>query len=56
MCERQSGTQEVAHAIEIMLILFDGFNTHPLSGQQSLITWGIARWRHEFEVSMTTTE
>lgn len=56
MCERQSGTQEVADPIEIMLILFDGFNAHPLSGQQSLIAWGIARWRHEFEVSMTTTE
>lgn len=56
MCERQSGTQEVAHAIEVMFVLFDGFDTHPLSGQQSLIAGGITGWRHEFKVSVTTTE
>lgn len=56
MCERQGGAQEVAHAAEIMFIFFDGFNTHPLSGQQSLVARGITRRGHEFEVSMATTE
>lgn len=56
MCERQGGAQEVAHAAEIMFIFLDGFNTHPLSGQQSLVARGIARRGHEFEVSVATTE
>lgn len=56
MSERQGGTQEVAHAAEIMFVFFDGFNTHPLSGQHSLIAWGITWRRHEFEVSVATTE
>lgn len=39
-----------------MLVLLDGFDAHPLSRQQSLIAWGITRWGHELEVSMTTTK
>lgn len=56
MGEGQGGTQQVAHTIEVMLVLLDGFNAHPLSRQQSLIAWGITRWGHELEVSMTTTK
>lgn len=56
MCERQGWTQKVAHAFKIVLVLLDGFNTHPLSRQQSLVARGIARRGHELEVSMTTTK
>lgn len=56
MGEGPGGTQQVTHTVKIMLVLFDGFNAHPLSGQQSLVAWGIARWGHEFEVSVTTTK
>lgn len=56
MSEGQGGAQQVAHAIKIMLVLLDGFNSHPFSWQKSLIAWGVARWRHELEISMTTTE
>lgn len=56
MCEGQGGTQQVAHAVEVVFVLLDGFNTHPFSRQQSLVARGIARWGHEFEVSMTTTK
>lgn len=39
-----------------MLVLFDGFNAHFLSGEQRLVARGIAgRW-HELKVTMTTTE
>lgn len=56
MSEGQGGAQQVAYAIEVMLVLFDGFNTHPLSRQKSLIARGIARRRHKLEVSVTTTK
>lgn len=54
--EGLGGTQQVADAIEVMLVLLDGFDAHPLSRQQSLIAWGITGWRHELEVSMTATQ
>lgn len=54
--EGLGGAQQVAHAIEVMLVLLNGFNTHPLSRQKSLIARGIARRRHKLEVSMTTTK
>lgn len=56
MCEGLGGTKQIAHTTEVMLVLLDGFNTHPLPRQQSLIAWGIARWGHELEVSMTAAE
>lgn len=56
MGEGLGGTQKVAYTIEVMLVLLDAFDAHPLSGQQGLITGGIAWWGHELEVSMTTTE
>lgn len=56
MGEGQGGAQQVAYAFKVMLVLLDGFNTHPFSRQQSLIAWGVAWWGHEFEVSMTTTK
>lgn len=56
MGEGQGGTQQVAYTAEVMLVLLDGFNAHPISRQQSLIARGIARRGHEFEVSMTTTK
>ena len=54
--ERQAGTQQVANATEVVLVLLDGFDAHPVSGQQSLIGRGVARGGHELEVSMTTAE
>lgn len=54
--EGQRGTQQVAHTLEVVLVLLDGFDTHPLSGQQSLVARGVARRGHELEVSMTTAE
>lgn len=56
MGEGEGGAQQVAHAAEVMLVLFDGFNAHPLSGQQGLIARGIARGGHELKVSVTATE
>lgn len=56
MCEGQCGTQQVAHTVEVVLVLLDGFDTHPVSWQQSLVARGIARRGHELEVSMTTTK
>lgn len=54
--EGQRGTQQVSNAIEVVLVLLDGFNAHPVSGQQSLVARGIARRGHELEVSMATTK
>lgn len=56
MREGQCGAQQVANSVKVVLVLLDGFNPHPFSGQQSLIARGIAGRRHEFEVSMTTAE
>lgn len=56
MGEGQGGTEQVAHTVEVVLVLLDGFNTHPVSRQQSLVTRGIARRGHELEVPMTTTK
>lgn len=56
MGEGLRGTQQVAYAMEVVLVLLDGFNTHPLSRQQSLVARGIARRGHELEVSMTTAK
>lgn len=56
MGEGQGGTQQVAHAVKVVLVLLDGFNTHPVSRQQSLVARGIARRGHELEVSMTTAK
>lgn len=56
MGEGHGGTQQVAHTVEVVLVLLDGFNTHSVSRQQSLVAWGIARRRHELEVSVTTTK
>ena len=56
MCERLGGTKQVAHTIEVVLVLLDGFNTHPLPRQQSLVARGIAWWGHELKVSMTATK
>lgn len=39
-----------------MFVLFNWFNTHPLSRQKSLIARGIARRWHELEISMTTAK
>jgi len=50
------GTQQVAHALEVVLVLLDGFNTHPISGQQSLVARGVARRGHELEVAMTSAK
>lgn len=56
MGEGEGGTQKVSHAVEVVLVLLDGFDAHPLSGQQGLVTRGVA-WRgHELKVSVSTTE
>lgn len=56
MGEGQRGTQKVAHTVKVVLVLLDGFDAHPLSGQQGLVTWRVAwRW-HELKVSMSTAE
>lgn len=54
--EGHGGTQQVAHAMEVVLVLLDGFNTHPVSGQQSLVARGVAGRGHELEVAMTTAK
>ena len=54
--ERQGGAQQVAHATAVVLVLLDGFDAHPLSGQHGLVARGVARGGHELEVSMTTAE
>lgn len=54
--ERQRGAQQVAYTIKVVLILLDGFDTHPFSGQQSLVARGIAGRRHELKVSVATAE
>lgn len=56
MREGQRGAQQVAYAIKVVLVLLDGFDTHPLSRQQSLVARGIARRRHELKVAVTATE
>lgn len=56
MREGQRGAQQVAYAVKVMLVLLDGLDTHPLSGQQSLVAWGIAGRRHEFEVPVAAAE
>lgn len=56
MSEGQCWTQKVAHTVEVMLVLLDGFDAHPLPGQQGLVTRRVAWWRHELKVSMSTAE
>lgn len=54
--EGQCGTQQVSHSTKVVLVLLDGFNAHPVSGQQGLITGGISGRGHELKVPMSTTE
>lgn len=56
VCEGQCGAQQVANAFKVVLVLLNGFDTHPFSGQQSLVARGVAGRRHELEVSVTTAE
>lgn len=56
MREGQCGAQQVANSIKVVLVLLDGFDTHPFSGQQGLIARGVAGRRHELEVSVTTAK
>lgn len=54
--EGLGGTQQVPDTAEVVLVLLDGFDAHPLSRQQSLVARGVAWWGHELEVSMATTQ
>lgn len=52
MGERLGRPQKVPDIIEVMLVLFNGLDPQPISGQNCLIAWGITWRREEFEVSM----
>lgn len=56
MSEGQGGTQEVAHSLKVMLVLFDGLDAHPLSRQHGLVARSVAWWGHELELSMATSK
>lgn len=51
-----SGTQQIADAIEIMLVLLDGLNPQPVPRQHCFIAWSIAGWWEEFKIPVTASQ
>lgn len=56
MREGLCGAQQVAHTIKVMLVLFNGFDAHPLLGKQGLVAGGVTWGRQELEVPVTATQ
>ena len=54
--QRLGGPQEVADAVEVMLVLFDGLDAQSVSGQHRLVARGVARGREELEVAVATSQ
>lgn len=51
-----SGTQQVADAIEIMLVLLDGLNPQPVPRQHCFIAWSVAGWWEELKIPVTASQ
>ena len=56
MGQRLGGPQEVADAVEVMLVLFDGLDAQAVSRQHRLVARRVARGRQELEVAVATAQ
>lgn len=50
------GAQQISNSVHISLILFHRLHLHLLFWQQSLITWCVAWWRQELEVTVPSAQ